>query len=146
MLLRIFAVIAGFIVQTLAIMGMEWLSAKMNPPPPGLDLKDPAQLAALVAKMPPSAFLLVLAGYLIGAFLGAHTATEIMGGKTPWPGRIVMLLGLAGLAANVIIIPHPIWFTVAAALCFILGARLGLRLGGWKCDATCKAEPPAPPT
>jgi hypothetical protein len=132
MLLRFFAVIAGFALQTGAIFGMEWLSGKLHPPPPGMDFHDPAQVAAWIARLPGSAFALVLAGYLIGAFLGAHTATEVMGGKSPWPGRIVMALGLAGLALNVVAIPHPAWFITAAAFCFVIGGLSGLRLGGWK--------------
>ncbi len=144
MLLRFFAGLAGFAVQTLVIMGLERLSGKIHPPPPGLDVGDPAQAAAWIAKLPPSSFALVLAGYLLGAFLGAHTATEIMGGKSPWPGRIVMALGLTGLAVNVVAIPHPAWFTVAGALCFLLGGLSGLRLGGWKGAAAGAAPPRAP--
>jgi len=98
--------------------------------PPGIDFHDPTQVAAHVAKLPAAAFVIVLAAWTIGSFAGGWVAAAI---SRHWPRACALCVAafmLAGVAYNVIVLPHPLWMSVLGLLLPIPAALLGARRHG----------------
>ena len=75
--------------------------------------------------MPVGALLFVIASYFIGTTAGTCTACAI---GTMLPRIYAILIGCLMLVAttmNVMMIPHPTWFIVAAVIAIAVGAWLG---------------------
>lgn len=120
--------LAGIVVAWLVIMGCEFGSAALYPPAPGLDLRDPAQLASFIQAAPARAMALVVAGWTLGALFGGAVAARI---GTPHPRAAALAVGatvLAGVIANSLLIPHPPWMTVLGMLLPLPAAWLGSRV------------------
>jgi hypothetical protein len=111
---KVLAVVAGAVVAFLIVLLVEGLGLRIYPPPPGVDVGDPASRAAAVAAMPLGALLFVLAAWVLGAGIGAAVATAVVRREARWPGLVVGGLILAGSLYNLMVIPHPVWFTAAA--------------------------------
>src|SRR5688572_12159491 len=98
------------------------------PPPAGLDLRDPAAIAAVVGSLPTGARLTVLAGPLLGAFAGA-----LVGARLAEPSQRAAVSGFIGalVAANTAFdwsrVGHPDWM-LAAGVLLSLGAAVAAGL------------------
>jgi hypothetical protein len=81
-----------------------------------------------MAEIPQAAFRFVLLGYVLGSLVGGYTAAKI--GRAARlalvVGAILMVFGIL----NVVLIPHPLWVTVATFLVFLPAAWVGGRLAG----------------
>jgi hypothetical protein len=121
------AVIVGLIVEFLLVFGAEGISHKIHPPPLGMDMRDMSQVKAFVATLPTSALLIVLAGHLIAAFVATWIAAKIA--RSPIAGFIVGALLLAAGIANAIMIPQPLWFSIASFVIYIGATLVGVRAG-----------------
>ena len=123
------AAVVGVVVAWVTIMLAEFASAPLHPTPAGFNMRDPASVAAFVATLPVSALLLVLAGWVIGALVGGYVAARIA--RKPRPAWAVGLVIVLGVIANAVMVPHPVWMTLAGLLlplpAALLGARLALR-------------------
>jgi hypothetical protein len=87
-------------------------------------------VAAHVAKLPAAAFVIVLAAWTIGSFAGGWVAAAI---SRHWPRACALCVAafmLAGVAYNVIVLPHPLWMSVLGLLLPIPAALLGARRHG----------------
>ena len=129
MLRSVFALCAGLFAAMIAITGMELANAKwLYPPPPGADFRDPAQLQAFVAAMPPSALALIAAGWLLGAFAGGAIAARLEE-RNPWlPAALVGAFIAIGTLLNARAVPHPGWVVAVGTLLPVPLALLGARL------------------
>ena len=106
---------------------LQTLGHQLYPPPSGIDPSDTAALKAAMASAPTEALFLVLVSYLIGTFCGAGVAGwSGHGDRVAVIGSTLLLL-TAGLL-NLMMVPHPVWFTVLCPLAFIAGGILALRL------------------
>lgn len=114
------AVIAGLIVGVIVIMIVEAIGHMIYPPPEGVDLKDPAQLAAIMDSIPLGAKIAVLVAWGLGIFAGGVTAVKISGGKT-WPAKAIAAILFAGAIATMFMIPHPVWMIAGAVVVTLLG-------------------------
>jgi hypothetical protein len=121
------AVIVGLIVAFLLVFGAEAISHQIQPPPPGMNEQDMAQVKAYVATLPLSVLLIVLAGWLIATFVGTWAAAKIARG--PMAGFLVGALLLAAGIVNAFMIPQPIWFSIASFAIYIGGTLAGVRAG-----------------
>lgn len=143
MVRSIVAVIAGCIVSVIVIMSFEAVGTVIWPPPKELmdALKDPAvfkklqsepeTLRAIMAQIPKAAFLNVIAGHVVGCFVGGWLATKLAKSARVLPGLIVgVLMTLCGIT-NLLAIPHPFWFTASDVLVYLpfafVGAKVALR-------------------
>lgn len=121
-------VIAGLVVGVVVIAVVEFISAKVYPLPAGIDPADTEAFRLHVAQLPPGAFLFVLAAWGAGSLLGSWTATRIGAARGPARGATVGAVLLAAGIANMLMLPHPAWFWVAAIVitvsCTFLGARM----------------------
>jgi hypothetical protein len=102
-------VLAGLVVQAIEALGNQ-----MYPLPPGTDVDDVASMKQAIASLPATAFLMVLAAWVSGAFVGAFVASQISGRTKRWPGIAVGLLVLAGSISSMLALPHPIWIWALA--------------------------------
>jgi hypothetical protein len=124
----ILAVLAGAVAALALIMAVQQICALVYPPPAALDPYDRKAMAAYMATMPASAFLLVLSSYVIGTFGGAWLSAWLAR-RAPWlHGMIVALLLLLASVANLIMIPaHPLWFVIANLLLVPAAGWLGVK-------------------
>ena len=99
----------------------------MNPFPPGVNQNDFEQVKKFVAALPLRALLLVLLGHLAGVFGGCFAAARISRSRIPAYilGGIALCLGVV----NAVIIPQPLWFSIASFVIYIGSAIIGARLG-----------------
>jgi hypothetical protein len=124
---RIGAVIAGLIVAWCFVAGAEFFVHRLYPPPPGTNMEDFAQVKKFVASLPATAYVLVLAGWLVATFVGTLVAAKI--GRTRVSAYIVGGILLCAGIANAIMIPQPIWFSIVSFAIYIGMTILGARAG-----------------
>lgn len=124
----ILAGVIGIAVAILIVFLAHQLNVMLFPPPIGLDLNDPDALQPYVATLPISAFVLVLVGPMVGTFIGATIACRIGTAKPMLYPAIIATLFLAFTVSNLIAIPHPLWFAIAAIITIALSAWLAWQL------------------
>lgn len=123
MLRSILAVLAGLVVAWITVSLFEFSSMHAFPPPHGVDVRDPHQVAALVSRMPIGALALVLAGWVVGALDGGLVAALIA--KRRVPAVVVGALVASGALAMVMMVPHPLWMSIAGVFLPVPAALLG---------------------
>lgn len=129
MLRMILGVFAGLVVMFLAIMGIEFAGHMLYPPPPGLDPMVPEQLQRIMATQPPAALALVVAAWVVGAFLGGWVAARIARAQPRVAAVLVALVVMAGVAGMIVQMPlHPKWMGVLGLLLPIPAALAGAML------------------
>ena len=120
---RIGAVLLGNVIAVAIVQIVELGVHVISPPPPGMSMRNMETIKAYVAALPTSALLLVLAGWLIGTFLGAWTAAKV--GRTPVTayvvGAILFILGVY----NAIVFPQPIWYSIVLSVIYIAATLIG---------------------
>ena len=122
----ILGVIAGFVAAFLCVQGAEMFVHHLYPFPPGADMHDMSVIKAFVAALPVQAFVLVLAGWLVGTLVGTFIAAKI--GRSRIPAYVLGVLLLCGGIANSIIIPQPFWFTAVSIVIFLVVPFAGMAL------------------
>ena len=127
MLRRIGGVVAGLITAWLVVSIAEAVTHKIYPPPRGMDMTDFNQVKQFVASLPLSALLVVLAGWLVGTFLGPWLAARVSQNRVP--GYIVGGILLCAGIANAVLIPQPVWFSIVSFIVYIGMTLVGARAG-----------------
>lgn len=128
MLRKVLGALTGIATAVLTVMLMEWLGHSVYPPPDGVDFSNTEALTTYVAAAPLGALLFVLVGYLIATFNGTFVACLI--GRAPHYiyALLIAVLMLADTASNLIMIPHPTWFSVSAVAGIIASAWLAKKV------------------
>ena len=126
---KILAVVGGVILGGVVVFVVEWISSKVYPLPPGLDLNNREAMKAYVAALPIGALLFVLLAYVLGSLAGGWLAAKIArDSRLHLPltvGGVLLFFGII----NLVTIPHPLWFAMVSILVFLPAAYLGGRLG-----------------
>ena len=122
------AVILGLFLSVLITVGFETLGNRLYPLPPGIDPRDREALKAFAAALPAGALLLVLAGWVVGAFCGTLVAGAVAGRARMAHAMIVALLLLATAVVNMAMLPHPVWMWVASVALLPLASYAAGRL------------------
>ena len=125
---RVLAVIAGVAVGLTLVMAGDFGSGILAPFLKEIDYTDKQKIAEAMTRVPLSAFLVMLLGYSVGAFLGGLVATLISGREASRPAITVGIILTVGNIFNQMSIPHPMWFSVVSTLIYIPFAWLGYRL------------------
>ena len=128
MLTKILAGLAGIVAAFAVIALTQRLGHVFYPPPADLDVRDIEAFREFTAGMPIMAFLFVLVAYYAGSLVGTFVAGWIAGFRTLIYAVLIGGLVLAGTVANLVMIPHPPWFSVMAVLGIPASAYLGSRL------------------
>lgn len=124
----ILGILAGMVTAWLLIMVGQFAGGMLYPPPPGMDLTQPDQLAAFIAQAPPAAMVLVVASWVLGAFAGGWVAAKVARAHPLFAALMIGVLVLAGVIANNTMIPHPLWMTVLGIVLPLPAAWLGARM------------------
>lgn len=124
----ILAVLCGALVGGAVILGMELVGTRIFPPPAGLAAGDPESMRAAMAALPVGAFVMVLLGWALGTFAGAWVAARVAKRSPVGHGLAVGVLFLAAGVANMLSLPHPVWFWIAGVLLFLPAGYSGGRL------------------
>ena len=119
-------VVAGIVVAVACVFGVEMIGHSLYPPPPGLDLTKPEDMARLMEMVPAAALAFVAAAWFIGSLLGAWVANLIA--KRSLAGWIVALAVIAAGVFTMTQIPHPAWLWACGILLPLLGAQLAQML------------------
>lgn len=122
------AVVAGLVTAFVLIWLIEKVGHAIYPPPADLDFSDPAAIRPYIATLPIVALLFPLCAWFIGTFAGSMAGAMIGTAKPLLFAGVVGGLVLAGTIANLIVIPHPLWFSIIAVLGIVASAWLALQL------------------
>jgi len=127
---NIAAGVAGILIAGALVWLIEMLGHYVYPPPPDLNFADPEAMGAYVATLPMGAFLFVGGAWFVATLGGTYVACKIGDAKPMTYAIIVGGLMLVATAANLMMIPHPLWFSVLGVIGIIVAAWLGMTLGG----------------
>jgi hypothetical protein len=128
MIRRVLAVIAGFVVSVIGIDLVEAIGALVAPVPAAPNLANVTAMGVYLASKSWQSYAFDLGAYVLGTVAGVVVAASIVRVRS----RAVWVVGglvLATTVANLVILPHPVWFSVAAVVAVALGAVLGMQLG-----------------
>jgi len=124
MLRDILAGIAGVAIAVLIVFLGDELSHMVYPLPDGLEPKDAEALRAHIATLPLGAFVMLMGGWVVATFVGAVVAERIGTAKAWIYPVVVGGFMLSATVANLIVIPHPHWFSAVALLAIAASAWL----------------------
>lgn len=124
---NVLALLAAALVAGVLIGLIQTISIKLYPPPPGFDFSDKAAVAKHTATLPVTAFLIVLASYLVGVTAGAWLACKLSITEHRRQGVMIGALFVVASIMNLSSFPHPLWFWCANLIVVPVGAWLGLR-------------------
>lgn len=130
MLRKIVGIVTGLVVGMIGMMLLHMLSMIIYPLPDGVDVNDPESLGQYIPNMPLGAFIMVWMAHGGGAFIASATCTAIAGSR--WyigAGILGVLFTLAGIA-NLLMLPHPLWFAAVDLLAYLPLALLACYLVG----------------
>lgn len=127
---NVLAIVAGVVVGLVVITSVQFVNNVIFPPPPGIDLSDPAAMKAAVGSLPAGAFIVLILGYLVGTTAGCWTAGRIAAEGQRRVMRLVALVFVVGGILNFRSIPHPTWVVVASFLAFGVSPTLATLLTG----------------
>ena len=116
MVKKIAAAVLGIIVAGLIVAAIEALGHTVYPIPPDIDFKDPIQFGNYVQSLPIGAFLFVAGGWTSGTLGGGLLACFIAKEKPFVYSGIVGGFILVATVVNLIMIPHPLWFSINALI------------------------------
>jgi hypothetical protein len=127
MLRKISAVLVGVVVSIGTVTAVQWLGHQVYPLPPGMDFSDPEQVLELTTNMPPGAFLFVLLAWFLGTVVGGLAACWVAREQPVIFASIIGTFMLIATIANLMMIPHPTWFSIAALILIAAGTLLAAR-------------------
>ncbi len=116
MIRKIGAAVVGIIVAGGIVFIVESLGHSVYPVPPDLDMSDPVQFGNYVETLSFGAFLFVAGAWVLGTLGGGLLACFIAGEKPRVYSAIVGGFIFAATIANLIMIPHPLWFSISSLI------------------------------
>ena len=122
------AAIAGIVTAFVMIMLIEKLGHIIYPPPTDLDFSDPEVMRPYIATLPFLALLFPMIAWVVATFAGTLLACKI---GTAYPMAYAAVVGglvLAGTIANLIVIKHPLWFSLLSLLAIVASAWIAARV------------------
>jgi hypothetical protein len=128
---KILAVVVALIVAFAVIMIVEMANTLVVSPPASDVMNDPAKLREFMRTLPMTAYVVVLIGYILGAFAGGFIVTkmsrQVSSGIT-LPIVIGAILEIGAILNFFVMLPgQPIWFVAASLLLIVPAALIGHR-------------------
>lgn len=123
--------LGGVVAAVFVVILMDTLVGNIYSLPAGTDPNNPDSLRQAVAALPVTAFLILVAGWVLAAGVGSYIAARLATHARVIHGMIVALFVLVATVANLAKIPHPLWLWPATII-LIPGAgwaaaKLGIR-------------------
>lgn len=109
---NILSVLAGIAAGSAVNMGIVMVSGKIIPPPPGADVTTMEGLQASLHLFQPKHFIFPFLAHALGNLIGALVAALIAASHKMKFALGIGVLFLAGGAANIFVLPSPIWFSI----------------------------------
>ena len=115
------ATIIGVVVAAVAIWVFEFLGHLIVPIGEKINVTSAEDLKLIMFKIPMKALIAVILAHGLGLFAGLFAAYKVE------PTTKVPLFGVTGVillftVVNLVMIPHPLWFTIADIAIIILAA------------------------
>ncbi len=126
---KILAVVAGLVTGFVLVASIEAIGSIFYPPPAGLDMANTEQMGAYIKTLPTEAYLFVLAAWTIATFGGGLVACLIAKSRPKLFALIIGALLLAAAVFNLVMHPHPTWFTISAVVAIVIAIYLAGRVG-----------------
>jgi hypothetical protein len=128
MVRRVVAVIAALVAASAVVFLFEFLGSKFFPAS-GIDTTDRAQIedAVRTGLIPMGALVMVAAGWVVGAVVGATVALRIGRQGGGGPTMIFAALFTLVCAMNLLAFPHPAWMWFVGIVMVPLAAVLAGR-------------------
>lgn len=124
MVRKLAAAIAGLVVAVTVTALIEAVGFAFFPPSVGLDFDGKEQLFRYIKALPVPVLLIVLFAWSSGVFAGSVTATMLGWGRSRMGCLIVTGFVLTAAVSNMLMIPHPGWFMLAAIIIILLTGYL----------------------
>jgi hypothetical protein len=119
------AIVAGLFAAFGVTAAIELISTAAFPPDSPLDWNDRSAIRKHIESLPPIAIIIVLIAHLVGAFAASLVCTLISSTVRFLPtilyGSLLTIFGII----NLVMIPHPIWFTFIDPVTYVSGALFG---------------------
>lgn len=116
MVRKIAAAVLGIVAAGLIVAATEKLGHSVYPVPPDIDFRDPVQFGNYVEGLPIGAFIFVAGGWTSGTLGGGLLACFIARERPFVYSAIVGGFILVATIANLVMIPHPLWFSIGALI------------------------------
>jgi len=126
---NIAAGVAGVIVAFFVVWLVEKIGHSVYPLPPDLNFADKEAMRAYIDTVPLGALLFVAGAWFLGALGGTVTACTVGDAKPVTYAMVVGGLMLLATAANLIMIPHPAWFSITGVVGILIATWLGMTIG-----------------
>ena len=121
--------IAAGVVGVIVAFATVWLVEKVGhmvyPVPEGLNFADAEAMKAYMETVPVGALLFVALAWFLGAAVGTCAACAIGTAKPLNFALVVGGLVFVATAFNLVMIPHPMWFSILGLVVVCVGAWLG---------------------
>lgn len=128
---KILAVVVALIVAFAVIMIVQMANSVVVSPPSADVMRDPVRLREFLRTLPMTAYVVVLLGYVLGAFAGGFIVTKMSRRESPGialPIVIGAILEIGAILNFFVMLPgQPIWFIVVSLLIMIPASLLGHR-------------------
>lgn len=128
MVRNVAAAITGVVTAFVLIMLIEKLGHSIYPPPPDIDFSDPEAMRPYIATLPFLALLFPMIAWVVATFAGTVLACKIGTANPLAFAAVVGGLVLAGTIANLIVIPHPVWFSAVSLAAIAASAWIAVRV------------------
>ena len=129
---KVIAGIVGIFVAGMLVWVVEKLGHTIYPTPADLDVGNTDVMRAYVDSVPLGAMLTVALAWFLGSLGGTFAACRIGSARPLVYLLVVGGMMFAGATFNLMIIPHPPWFSILGIIGIFVGAWLGMTLGSGK--------------
>ena len=132
---KIGAGILGIAVAVALVWVVEKIGHSIYPPPADLDTGDTDVMRAYVDTLPLGALLSVAVAWFIGSVGGTFAACKVGTARPLVYALVVGGMMFAGAAFNLLIIPHPMWFSILGVVGIFVGTWVGMNVGSRRAAA-----------
>ena len=136
MVRNVAAALAGIVTAFVMIMLIEKLGHIIYPPPADLDVSNPDVMRPYIATLPFLALLFPMIAWVVATFSGTVVACKIGTANPLLFAATVGGLVLAGTIANLIMIKHPLWFSLVSLVAVAASAWIAARVSSGPVDPT----------
>jgi len=136
MVRNVAAALAGIVTAFVMIMLIEKLGHIIYPPPTDLDVSNPDVMRPYIATLPFLALLFPMIAWVVATFAGTVLACKIGTANPLLFAATVGGLVLAGTIANLIMIKHPMWFSLVSLVAVAASAWIAARVSSGPGDPT----------
>ena len=118
----------GLIVAMLIITFMESLNARLHPFPADMAPEDHLAMQTYISTLPPTAFIIMLAGYLVASLCCGMVIRLIARSADKTPAYLAGIGLMTAGIVNFFSFEHPWWAIVIGLLIFLPATLLGFSL------------------